>query len=74
MNVIPPYTHRPPGQPGYYWLRFDGSEDIVEVWNDPGHPDPQRSFFIHRCGSGEVAEISSLQDAQWSGPIPSPSL
>ena len=72
MTTIPSYTTKAPREPGYYWLRMEDNEDIVEVWNDPGHPAPERTFFIHRCGSGECAEIASLNDAEWAGPIPSP--
>lgn len=73
VSTIPPYTSCVPSAPGYYWLRADGTEDIVEVWNDPGHPVPEQAFFLHRCGSGECAEIASVRDAEWAGPIPSPS-
>jgi hypothetical protein len=72
MNAILAYTAKSPCAPGYYWLRVEGNEDIVEVWNDPGHPAREKTFFIHRCGSGECAEIASLKDAQWAGPIPPP--
>lgn len=72
VKTTPPYSTQPPREPGYYWLRHEGNEDIVEVWNDPGHPAPEQVFFIHRCGSGETAEIASLIEAEWSGPIPSP--
>jgi hypothetical protein len=72
VTTIPPYSSRTPSAPGYYWLRADDIEDIVEVWNDPGHPSPETVFFIHRCGSGECEEIGSLGDAEWAGPIPTP--
>lgn len=72
MNAIPPYTTEKPSAPGYYWLRHEGNEDIVEVWNDPGFPSQEVTFFTHRCGSGESAELGSLTGGEWSGPIPSP--
>jgi hypothetical protein len=70
--TIPQYTACVPSEPGYYWLHVDGMEDIVEVWTDPGHPSSEQTFFIHRCGSGECAEIGSLRDAKWAGPISPP--
>jgi hypothetical protein len=72
VTTIPPYSTKPPTVPGYYWLRHEGNDDIVEVWNDPGHPSLEKTFFIHRCGSGESAEIVALKGGEWSGPIPMP--
>lgn len=72
VNAIPPYSTQVPRVPGYYWLRVGDIEDIVEVWHDPGHPSPEVTLFIHRCGSGESGEVASLPGARWAGPIPPP--
>ena len=65
------YTSTPPTQPGYYWLKDATGEEIVEIWEDPGHPTAG-ALFIHHCGSGDCAEVISLNQAQWAGPIPRP--
>jgi len=63
------YSDTAPVEPGYYWLQDTDGEEIVEVWTDPGHPEPG-TLFIHRCGSGDFAEVKSLTAAHWAGPIP----
>jgi hypothetical protein len=66
------YAVTPPPEPGYYWLKDKEGEAIVEVWSDPGNPNPDE-FFIHHCGSGDVEEVSRLNEVLWAGPIPTPS-
>jgi|GEM_PF-6220497 len=61
-----------PPVPGYYWLKDREGETIVELWSDPGSPNPDE-LFIHHCGSGDCAMLSGLEGALWAGPIPKPS-
>jgi hypothetical protein len=73
VKVISPYSTQSPSAPGYYWLKYEGSEEIVEIWSDPGHPSEETVYFIHHCGSGEFSAVAVLAQAQWAGPIPTPS-
>jgi len=66
------YAVTPPPAPGYYWLQDRDGEVIVEVWNDPGNPNPDE-LFVHHCGSGDVGSVTDLKDVFWAGPIPKPS-
>jgi hypothetical protein len=65
------YAKIPPSSPGYFWLKDADGEEIVEVWHDPGHPLPN-TLFIHRCGSGDFAEVQTLHGVEWAGPITKP--
>lgn len=66
------YAITPPPAPGYYWLKDEDGDSIVEIWGDPGSPNPDE-LFIHHCGSGDVATVSGLIGVMWAGPIPKPS-
>jgi hypothetical protein len=59
-------------EPGYYWLREDEDEEIVEVWADPEEKSGETLLFIHRCGSGDACEVASLEEVFWAGPLESP--
>ena len=69
---VPTYTRQRPHVPGFYWLREGDDEDIVEVWHDPNHQAGEAVLFVHRCGSGDFAEISSLPEVFWAGPLIKP--
>ena len=64
------YTAEVPTEPGYYWLKNGETEEIVEIWTDPEETEPH--LWIHRCGDGCCAEIASVNEGQWAGPIPRP--
>ena len=64
------YTANPPTQPGYYWLKTKGEQEIVEIWTDATMEKSLR--YIHHCGSGDACDIVSFADALWAGPIPFP--
>jgi hypothetical protein len=67
------YAVTPPSEPGYYWLKDQDGETIVEVWSDPGSPARETELFLHHCGSGDAAHVADLKEVLWAGPIPHPS-
>lgn len=67
------YSTRPPSRPGYYWLKRDNIEEVVEVWTDPNDRVTERVYYVHHCGSGTAVEVLTMQGARWAGPIPKPS-
>lgn len=68
------YVREAPVEPGYYWLKRDGSEEVVEIWTDPNNPTQERIYYVHHCGSGSAVDSATLHEAQWAGPIPKPEL
>ena len=64
------YAPETPTNPGYYWLKSGGTEEIVEVWADSD--DIERQLWIHRCGDGDCSGILNVKDALWAGPISRP--
>jgi hypothetical protein len=66
------YSDRAPNEPGYYWLKRDDDEEIVEVWTDPNQEATELTFHVHHCGSGSATEVVMIERALWAGPIPRP--
>ena len=67
------YSNFPPAEPGYYWLKRGEDEEVVEIWTDPNASGgTDRIYFVHQCGSGSATEVTNVQNALWSGPIPKP--
>jgi hypothetical protein len=72
LEINMSYSDRAPNEPGYYWLKRDGNEEIVEVWTDPNQAVAERAFHVHHCGSGDATEVVTIERALWAGPIPRP--
>ena len=66
------YSKEAPVEPGYYWLKRDESEEVVEIWTDPNNLSLDRIYYVHHCGSGSAVDSATMQGAQWAGPIPKP--
>jgi hypothetical protein len=66
------YVKNPPSEPGYYWLKRDEAEEVVEIWTDPNNPGKERIYYVHHCGSGSAVDVGKMEGAQWAGPIPKP--
>jgi hypothetical protein len=66
------YSRHLPTEPGYYWLKAAGEEEIVEVWTDPILENGV--YYYHSCGSGESCELTNLVDGLWAGPLEKPLL
>jgi hypothetical protein len=63
------FTTQRPRRPGYYWLKTGEIREVVQVWPNP---DAKNGLWIHHCGDGDCAPLTTLNDTLWAGPIPEP--
>jgi hypothetical protein len=66
------YAITPPPEPGYYWMQDADGDAVVEVFADPGSPNPDELFF-HQCGDGNIKAVSEVPGVYWAGPLDVPS-